>query len=797
MIKEHLKSTLRFLKSNKAYVVNSLMSLTLGILSFLAIVIWVEREFSFDNFHQDKERIYRVTYNLYEESVLELNTASAVPAIGVKIREDISEMEVLTQMKLTEGIFKYQDTQFKESKVFYTDSYFFKVFSFKPIEGTIDNEILAINKAVITKSVAKKYFRNESAIGKNIRFNGDQNYYVTAVVDDIPDNSHFKFDILISMENHRKNHSWFINDWFGKGYYTYMKLKPHTDYKKVEKKLSNVVETYLGDFMKRADFLNEFLLQPLESIHLNSNLQHELGENGSLKMLSFLIIVAFMIIIISFINFLNLSIAKFYQRLKYYKIKKILGASKSQLITQFSLEIAVLFIIATLISLIGIIIIMPFYNNFMGSMIKLNFLSNFKIILGLFTAGMLVCFLIPSIYLFNQKRFNYLSEKAVINSGKSKFTKNLLIMLQFTASIILIIGTLVMNKQMKFMQSKDLGFDMEDMMIVETPIARGDSTYTYKLKLFKDILEQNQFTSKVCHTTEIPGKEIFWQTVMGKFISGENTEKKVDVVGIDKDFVDTYKLKVLAGRNFNESDKHGYSQVLINKVAVKYFEFSSNEDAIGKILCSGDRRLKIIGVVNDYNQRSLKELPRPTAYRKHRNNRYFSVKLPRRNKAKFENFAQNKWREIMNNNAIHIFQLDNFYNKQYKAESRYNRLFLIASLIVILIACSGLFSISLQAIQARTKEIGVRKVNGATILNILYLLNKRFTNIILVALIISMPIAYYVMNSWLETFSYRTSFGFDIFLISSISVLLIGIITVSWHALKHATQNPVEALRYE
>lgn len=797
MFKIQFKAAVRFLKTNLGYVFNSTLSLVLGIVSFVIIVFWVQHEFSYDDFHEDGERIHRVVYNLYEEGKLELSTASAVPAIGPKLMEETPDIESMVRIRKTESMVKYNSTQFKETKIFYSDPDFFKVFSFKLIDGERGDNILDINKMVITESASRRYFGNESAIGKTVILNNRDKYTISAVVENPPSNSHFDFEFLISMQNMLKNWRGMNEDWFATGFYTYVKTKKGVDADKIEEKSTLIVEKYLGDFMKRAMFLNEFKLQKLSDIHLKSARQHELKANGSYQMLWFLVATAILIISISFVNFFNLSMAKYYERIKNSGINRVLGAYRHQIVLQPGIENGLLILGSTTLSITVIYAVLPIFNAYMNTALNPSLASLTIILLAIAITGYLVTYVLPSIVLSARFDPELLKGKKYNDTKLRSASKNAFVVFQFAASVALITSTLSINRQLDYMQQKNLGFDMEDLIVFERPSAPVDSIYRGKLLRFSNQFKNQSDILSSTTSSAIPGKEIFWKAVMGKFVSGVNTEKKVNLVGIDKNFISTYNLKLISGKDFDETSPFNIDNVILNESAVKYFDLGSPDEAVNKILCAGERRIRVKCVINDYHHLSLKEKPEPTAYFNNNGNKYFSLKVNRANRSKVVAYVREKWSKVMNNNSLHHFYLDDFYNAQYKADERLRTLFSIASLIAIIIACSGLFSLSLQYIQQKTKEIGIRKVNGATVLDILRILNIKGIRMVFISLIVATPITYYVIVSWQDNFVYKSGFSWTIFALSASLVLIISQITNSWHTVRAATQNPVKALRYE
>jgi putative ABC transport system permease protein len=378
------------------------------------------------------------------------------------------------------------------------------------------------------------------------------------------------------------------------------------------------------------------------------------------------------------------------------------------------------------------------------------------------------------------------------------FFKNGMVVFQFAISVILISGTILINRQLQFVQNQDLGIDIARTLVVEGPQSINSGNYTDQLQAFKSEMLQQSEVKGMTVSSCIPGKEITWTPVYGKLVSGTNTEKKIDMIGIDNDFIGTYGLKLVAGRNFDQPRQQKINQLIINESAVKYLGFSNAEDAIGKELTSSEHgNAHVIGVVRDFNQRSLKQLPQPIAFSNRPWNQYYSIKVSQANLDRLLPFLEKTWTRQFPGNPIRYFFLDDYFNNQYQADRKFGQFFQLFSLLAIFIACLGLLGLSSYTISRRTKEIGVRKVNGAEIGEVLVLLNKDFVKWVLVAFVIAVPLAWYVMELWLESFAYKTELSWWIFALAGLLALGIALVTGSWQSWRAATRNPVEALRYE
>jgi putative ABC transport system permease protein len=797
MFINYLKLAYRNLFSQKGNSILNLLGLITGITAFILIVCWIQTELSFDTFHQDKENIYRVDFKLFEEDKLELYSAAAVPAVGPELKRHFPEVKEYTRFSRVEGVITYGDVHFKETDMFYAEPSFFSIFTFPLLKGSADTSLLAVNTAVLSQSAATRYFGNEDPIGKVISLNNKDKYYVRGIAKDAPTNSHIKFQILLSYQNLINQNEWFNSGWLGANYYTYVRLAPGTDVKLLESKIPQLPEKFIGDFMKQAYFKVEFSLRKLGDIHLTSALINELSVNGSQRSITFLGIIALLVLLIAYINYINMTTSRSMERATEVGVRKILGAMKMELVGQFVTEAVLLNGISIILGVMAAFFLAPVFNQLFGSLIHLKLLTIAALSAILLIGAVILTGLFPAYYLSGFLITSVIKGKGQAGSHKMVLFKNAMVVFQFAVSVILISGTILMNKQLRFVQQQDLGINLDQVLVVEGPQAIDAQTFTNQLQAFKSELLQQSEVKSMTVSSCIPGREITWNPVYGKLVNGTNTEKKIDMIGIDQDFIQTYGLKLVAGRNFEQPYQHTINQLIINESAVSYLGFSDARDAIGKELTSDQGNAHIIGVVHDFNQRSLKQLPQPIAFSNAPWNQYFSIKV---NQGKLDRLIptiEKTWNAQFPGNPIRYFFLQDYFNNQYQEDRRFAQFFQLFSFLAIFIACMGLLSLSSYAISRRTKEIGVRRVNGARVREILLLLNKDFVKWVFWGFVIATPLAWYTMHLWLESFAYKTDLSWWIFIIAGFLSLVIALFTVSWHSWRAATRNPVEALRYE
>jgi putative ABC transport system permease protein len=503
---------------------------------------------------------------------------------------------------------------------------------------------------------------------------------------------------------------------------------------------------------------------------------------------------------IAFINYINLATSRSIERAHEVGIRKVAGASKTDLIFQLLTESVLLNLGSLLISLTGVLLLLPFFKQVMQSPLQIDYIIVIALFCILLFAGSLFTGLLPAIYISRYAPALVLKGKKPSGSLWIGRIRNYLVVFQFTISVILIVCTITIFRQVSFMRNHYPGFDIKGLIIFEGPrIIKANTFESYMIGIesFKNEITSLPGVSSVSGSSNVPGTEIKNSQVYGIPVEGRNTEKRIDVYYIDYNFFKTYGLTLLAGDNFNASVKEESNKIILNESALDYYDFKDPESAVGKILRSGNYEVKIKGVINDFNQQSLKELPSPIAFFNQPANAFYTVKA---SKATIESLLpqlENIWNTYYPGNPFNYFFLDDFYNEQYRADERFGGLFLASSLLAVLIACLGLSGLSSYSITRRTKEIGIRKVTGARIIRIMILLNSDFVKWVILAIGIATPLAWFIMNRWLSNFAYRTELSWWIFGLSGIIALGIALLTVSWQSWRAAARNPVEALRYE
>ena len=806
MIRNYIKIALRSLLKNKVFSVLNITGLAIGMAACLLIFQYVSWEVSYDKFHSDHENIYRIQYNFYKEGRTVFECAAAVPAVGPFIKENLPEVLEFSRAYPFSGVITKGDVHFREEKLQYATPSFIQMFDWGMTKGNPETALEGPNKAVISDRAAKKYFQSEDPIGRNIRLGADQNFEITGVFKDIPENSHLKFDILLSFETlNQRSENQSETNWGWYDFNTYVKVKEGIDIKELQQKFDPILESNRGERWAERNYKQAFLFQPLADIHLRSNLlqESEPGEQGDAQAVYFLSIIAVFILIIAWVNYVNLSTSRSLDRAREVGVRKVLGAVKKQLVRQFVLESFVINVFAGIVAIIIVALLLPGFNDFTGTKVQFALLNQPQFWVGLialFLTGSLISGLYPAFILSSFKPVTVLKGKMTTSQGGVLLRKGLVIF-QFASSVALIAGTIIVYQQLNFMRSRDLGVNIHETLVVKGPGVFGvDSLYNGILTTFRNEVLRNPNVKQLTTSSNVPGDEIFWTNGAKKQEDPQDAFETVYIVGIDDQYIPSFQLQLLAGRNFDRTFGNEEQNIIINEASMRQFGYASPEDAVnGKILLGGNEGPYIIvGVIKDYNQMSLKSSVSPLFIRYiPAGNTFFALKIDSDNYRESVSQIQQTYSTIFPGNPFDYFFLDQFFNRQYAREDQFGVVFGLFSLLAIFVACLGLFGLTAFNALQRTKEIGVRKVLGASIPSIMLLLSKDFMILIGIANLIAWPVTYIVMNNWLEGFAYRMTIPIGLFVFSGVVVIIIALFTVSYKTFVTARANPVNALKYE
>ena len=803
MFKSYLKTAVRSIVKHKTFSAINVLGLAIGIAACLLILQYVRFEKSYDNYHPLGDRIYRVQQNRYEEGKLSTQWAAGSPGIGPLMKAQLPEVEDFAKLINRGGVISYEDMTFREDKVFHANNNVLNMFSNKVLKGKAEGALTEPNTAVITESIAKKYFGNEDPIGKLISRNKEEDYKVTAVIADPPDNTHLKYEVLLSFITYVNLTNQDANTgWYWDGFLTYLLLKPGADIKTVEAKMNSLAHKQYDPEGKNKNKIIELNLQPLKDIHLTSNFMSEVEANGDGKAVRLLLIISIFIIVIAWINYINLSTARSLERAKEVGVRKVLGSYRIQLIRQFLFESLVINFLAVVLAFLIIIATLPLFNSLTGKAVSFTLMSDSKFWLSLiliFIAGTFLSGLYPAFVLSSFKPIEVLKGK-LAKTGHGAWLRQALVITQFAASIALIIGTYSIYKQLQFMKSQALGVQVDNTLVLRGPSV-SDSTYEKKLSAFKTEMLRHPSIQKVAASSEVPGNKVGWNAGGIRLVGSDPTKSnQYRVFGIDYDFISTYGLKILKGRGFDPSFGTDTSAVVFNEAAVKLLGFDKPEEAVNKRIEFWGNTFTIVGVVSNHHQESLKEAYDAYIYRLSTDaNNFYSLKLHSGTAtvSGIIKLAETNWTTHFPGNPFEYFFLDDHFAAQYKADEQFGKTFALFAVLAIIIACLGLFGLASFVTTQRTKEIGIRKISGASIGAILVLLTKDFIKPVLIAFLVASPITYYLLKEWLQGYAFQTDITVWMFVLPALIIMAIALVTISIQTIKAASANPVKSLRTE
>jgi len=806
MIKNYFKTAWRSIWKNKTFSAINVFGLSVGVAAFLLIINYLRFEYSYDDAHAKKDRIFRVPMMTKEKGGKEQTFAFTYPAVAPALKKDFPEIEEAARFRRQGGIVTYGEQKIIEpGTLYYADASLFKIFSFRFVKGNAATAFKELNDAVITEETAKKYFGNAEPIGKALRYR-NEDYIVKGVLEDVPANSHIRFNIIINYEkyiqltNGDANNSWGWSD-----FYTYVLVKPGTDVKALEAKLPAFAERYMGTDMKQRDYENSFYLQPLKDIHLRSKYDYEMAGNGNLSYLKYLGIAALFILFIAWINYINLSTAHSLDRSKEVGVRKVVGAGRFQLVRQFLAESLFLNVIAIIIGILIFRLTLSSFSSLVEKDISALLVSDWRFwvfVILLFLLGTLLAAFYPAFVLSSfQPIYSIKTSQGVsgLKGGKNLLRKSLVV-LQFVAALVLITGAIGFYRQLHYMQTRDLGVNIKQTLVVQQT-ANTDSSDIPAFNAFVNDMEANPAIQSVTASTSVPGAEVGGSSdyTLKNSLSG----KRCRNLGVDKKFIPAYGLTVIAGRNFTNdqpaADTNVLVNILLNETAAKIFGFTNPADVVGQYIDGSGFHCKVIGVVKDYHQESLQNSFDPIVFypEEERNFGNFSLKLNTTNLPALMDFVKQKWTAYFPESPYRFFFLDERFNAQYKNDKLFSTVLWLFTAIAISIACLGLFGLSLFTIAKRNKEISIRKVLGATLYQITSLITKDYLKLVLVAGIIALPVAYFLVNNWLKDYAFHIGIGLWFFFLPVILIVLIALITVLYQSLRAAIANPIKNLRTE
>ena len=804
MFKNYLKSALRNIRKNKLFSFINILGLSLGIATFFMIMLYVQDELSYDRFNKNADNIVRVVFQANLNGG-KINESVSMPPVAQTMKKDFPEVKDATRI-LDFGTPKitYKNTVFKDDRFALVDPNFFSIFTLPMIKGDAKTALAQPGGIVLTQETAEKYFGKEDPVGKIIQVKTDSNrvYKVTGIIKNIPANSHFHFDAFGSMTSWADAKS---DTWLAGGYHTYLLLNTGTDLKKMEARFPAMVAKYMGPQIQQQMglSLNEFItkgnslgftLQPLKDIHLNSYTTTEFEPGGNANYVYIFGGVAIFMLIVACINFINLSTAGASKRAKEVGIRKVAGSGKFQLISQFLSESILITFFALFIAFALVQLALPAFNNISGKHLTFDLKPGLAFIgLGLFVG--IVAGMYPAFYLSSFKPISVLKGKLVSNH-KSFGLRSSLVVFQFFISVVLIIGTLVVYRQMKYIQNKDLGYNKDQLIIIPNSYSLGKNEKVYEQQMLQDPRIVNATASYYK-----PAGPSYYNNALAYPQGNDHLIVNGVEYHVDENYIPTLSMKMVSGRNFSRDFATDSTAIILNETAAHALGWN-DMNAVGKTVMrqNSDRGANIpfhvVGVVKNFNFKSLHEAISPL-YMTLQPEGGLIFKIKTTDVAGLLSTMKKQWDSYNTGEPFSYNFMDDLFNKVYSSEQKTADILNIFSVLIILVACLGLFGLVTYTAEQRTKEIGIRKVLGASVGQVTRMLSKEFLKLVLIASVIAFPVAWWAMNKWLQSFAYRTNISWWIFVVAGIVVLAIALITVSFQAIKAALANPVKSLRSE
>ena len=812
MFRNYLKIAYRNLTRRRGYALLNIFGLSIGITCCLIIFQYVSFEKSYDKFNRASHDIVRLRLDSYQQGKLAWKSATIYPAIGPTLKKEFPEVEDFCRLHDAELLLAnpVNNVKFNEKKGYYADPSSISILGINMLKGNPHDALNSPDKMIVSQSFAKKYFNGEDALGKILVSKDPQStasYLIAGVFEDYPVNSHLMIDYMVSYstlgkiiraEGDTSNSTETSWGWYD--FYTYLKLRPSTDTKKLEAKFPAFCDNHINsdEWSKTNNVRASLSVLPITDIHLYSNYNQEAEVNGDGQTVSFLFLIGILIILIAWINYINLATARSIERAREVGVRKVLGALRRDLIMQFLAESFMLNFIALLIALTTAFFLTPSFNQFVGRVNHTGFTlpaAYFSAFLLLFFTGSFLAGIYPAFVLSGYQPVKVL--KGIFkNTSSGILLRKALITVQFVTSVILVAGTMIVYQQIDYMRRQKLGTDISQTLVISAATSSRDSVYMGEFEPFRQELLRQHNVRNVSSSSSVMGNEIYWTSDVRKL---EANSKSVTLyhIGIDYDFIPSYGIEMKAGRNFSKEFTTDKKSVLLNEEATRLLGFENPESALNQKLTRGDT-LTVVGVVADFHHEGLQKKLQPMILLLRPDVRgYYSIKMGKDNVHQTVASIEKVWSKYFPADPFDYFFLDDSFNRQYKSDELFGSIFSIFALLAILIACFGLSGLSAYNVLQRRKEIGIRKVMGASIRQLLMLLSKDFLRLVIIAFLIAIPITWVIMGRWLDYFAYRIDISWWVFAIAGLITVAIAFATISFQAIKAAITNPVTSLRTE
>ena len=790
MFKNLLKTTLRYIRKHAGYSLLNVLGLTLGITSALFLIIYVSDELSYDRYHEKADRIYRVSSKITETDDQFTWIFAQIP-FGPQVAKDYPEVQSFTRfINMPRAAYKFEDKEYIEENFFYADSTVFDIFTYKVIRGEVKSAVKDPKKIVLTETAAGRYFGQSDPVGK-ILTSGENTYEVTGVIEDVPSNSHFRFDALAARNNLPKE----LGNWGNFGVFTYLLLPGGLDVKAFETKIQGMYEAHMKSIFGPLNINIEYILEPIRKIHLYSTNAAEPEPTGSISYVYIFAIVAVFLVLIAAMNYMNLATARSTQRAREVGLRKVVGSRRSLLIMQFLSESVLLTLISLIISIILLLVLLPRFNTLAGKSFDIGILLSPAVLMSVFIVIVVSGIIGGSYPAFFLSRFSPVTVlKGEITQGSAgALFRKILVIIQFTISVAMIVCTMVVFRQLNFLKEKDQGFNQENVLSLQL----NNQQMINKYPVLKQLLLKNEDIKYVTSTNtpmgEGSGKVIFnMETDQGM------AQRGINFAVVDHDFIDALEIKIVEGRDFQlDMPSDTLTGVVVNETLVKRMGWS---DPIGKRAEVGDEstvRARVIGVMADYHQTGMyNEIESLLLVYRERNNIVY-VKLSGNNTEQTLSFIENTWKEVFPDQPYSFTFLKERFNRQFEADEKRGLIFTMFTILAILIACMGLFGLASYMVEQRTKEVGIRKVFGASEGVVVRLISRDFLLLVGISIVIALPVAFYFMSNWLENYVYRTNISIPLLILAALLTIGITFITISYKAYQAAVTNPASSIRTE
>jgi putative ABC transport system permease protein len=814
MIKNYFKLALRNLVKRKGYSLLNILGLAIGITCCLLIFQYVAFERSYDKFENKAAQIVRLRLDSYHQGKLSWKSATSYPAFGPTMKRDFPEVENFCRLIDADLVLSNDErnVKFKEEKGYYADPSFLDMFDIKLLKGDKKTALNGPDKILLSEKTAKKYFGNDEALGKRLVFHDPQfpaPFEVTGVFKEFPANSHLiinhlaSYSTLASLIRRSGDSSNPMETSFGwYDFYSYLQLKPGTDLKKFESKLPAYCDRYINskEWAKANNVFREIHIIPLSDIHLYSNFNQEAEANGNGQSVSFLFMIAFFIIGIAWINYINLATARSMERAKEVGVRKVLGALRRNLVGQFLVESILLNLVAFVLASGIVLLLTPWFNQLSGRTIQGEFSLPANYWLGfaaMFLSGSLLSGIYPAFVLSGFHPVQVLKGLFKSSRGGIVLRKGLIVG-QFATSVVLIAGTIIVFQQVNFMRKQKLGADINQTLVMDGVNSITDSLYQNSFQPFKNDLLNIAGVKNVTASSSVMGKEIYWTNGSRRLGADNKGAVTLYNLGVDYNFIPLFGLEMKAGRNFSKEYKTDMKGILLNENAARLLGFEDITKAVNENIVSAGDTVKVLGIVANYHHQGLQKLIDPMIFRLRPNSRdAYSVKITTGNIKATVSAIEKTWNKHFQADPFNYFFLDELFDQQYKADKQFGEVFGLFAFLAILIACFGLLGLSAFNVLQRTKEIGIRKVLGASVQNLLYILSKDFLRLVLISFVLAIPFTWWIMYNWLQDYAYRINIQWWVFALAGIVAFIIAIATISFQAIKASIANPVKSLRTE